>query len=310
MSVNQTRGLPKRPVFLLLLTALACSGIWAQTLGFQGNARITLDGSTSASGTLTVRHRGAATDFFLTFGPGNGGSFEPRTMTDGTNDLSYYLVDNPASGTVLKDLSVSPNPGEVITGTFPEKNKGGWQSQEPSYTVQIAGGVFLQGNYDDGVTVSLYQGTLSDYTFVESTTLDISARVRPVLELAIVEPGGFFDETRTNYTIDFGILSPDSVGSADLVVRSNGLFSISMSSQNAGQMVHSDPGDPSTIPYDLYINSGLVDLSSGGTVTVLNSQGPTEITGQRYPLEVEIPQLGFPTEGSYSDSITITVAAN
>ena len=296
---------------LTLLTLLAPAPLHAQQLGFQGaSPKVTLGDVLEAEATFTVRHKGQATDFFITFGPGAAGTFDPREMTDGTNVLQYVVWDNASSQNLLKDLSVSVTNDNVLVGSFPaQTGGGGWQRQDLTVTVRVSGGFYRAGNYTDAVAMTLYSGTLAANTQEDTSTLDVDAKIQAKSEVSIVAPGGLFDVNATDYTMDFGLFSSGQSREADLIARSNVPYSLSLTSQNGGVFTYTAGGDTSTVPYSLFFDGTEVSLPAGTAVTVVPSAAETTIDGTRYPLEVVIGSLGVATEGQYDDVITVDIAA-
>ena len=71
---------------------------------------------TEIAGTIEVSHKGPAATFFVTLSAGTSGSFAMRTVTTGSDSLNYQLYDDLVNYNVIKDLSASPGPGEVLHG--------------------------------------------------------------------------------------------------------------------------------------------------------------------------------------------------
>jgi hypothetical protein len=77
-------------------------------------------------------------------------------------------------------------------------------------------------------------------------------------------------------------------------------------------MVHErSPAVADTVSYEVVLNGGAVDLSSGGPVQVLSGTGTTPATGRAFPIEFTVGNLsGTEAAGTYSDVINVTVTAN
>ncbi len=66
-----------------------------------------------------------------------------------------------------------------------------------------------------------------------------------------------------------------------------------------------------TVSYEVVLNGGAVDLSSGAPVQVLSGTGTTPATGISFPIEFTVRNLsGAEAAGTYSDVINVTVTAN
>jgi spore coat protein U-like protein len=249
------------------------------------------------------------TDYFVDFTAGGSGDVNNRTLTDGSgNSLDYQLMDSAGSRNVLKDRNTATSDQEVITGSF----SGSGQRQHSFDLVLFSGQFPPSGSYTDNFRMRLYEGQLGSAGWLDlggTANPSVSVTVPSIVRLSLVNPGGVFDPSDTDQRMDFGILQPGKTRQADLVVRANETFSVSLSSQHGGSLAITDPSETSTIPYQLTFDGTTVDLSGGTSVTVLSGVGPTSLSGLRYLMEAEILSFDLPTEGTYRDNITITVSA-
>lgn len=258
------------------------------------------------SHTVQVRHRGPAKSFFVTISTGQSGSFADRTLVNGSDTLTYQLHSDSVQYSVVKDLSVPVTDSEVLAGYAAEFTDTGWQTVDLSYVITIpAGQSLVAGTYSDSLTLTLYEGTLDNYTEANTATLSISGPVASTIDMAIVDTGAAFPGWNPQRTrlLDFGDLTVGESLACDLLVEANCAFKVHFQSENAGVMVNSDPADTSVVPYTLRVDGAVTDLSSGDPVQV--GQSPTI----RFPVEVTIGDFGTATAGTYEDVITITVAA-
>jgi hypothetical protein len=108
------------------------------------------------------------------------------------------------------------------------------------------------------------------------------------------------------------VLSSGEQRGFDLIVRSNNGYVVTMQSENRQVMVHDGaPAVTDTVPYEVVLNGGAVDLSSGGPVQVLSGTGTTPATGISFPIDFTVGNLSGPeAAGTYSDVINVTVTAN
>jgi len=260
--------------------------------------------------TVTLRHKGDATDFFLTFSSGQSPSFSPRLMADGAGSfIEYELYDDILTRNVLKDLSAGPSANEILSGFFPASTK--WQTLDVTYTLFVQEGQFVsQGAYDDSFILSLYEGNPIVWTEHDSQAISLQAQMPQILDVAVVNSGIPFDVLSQELVLDFGILYEGDLLGGDIVVRSNALFSLALQSENQGVMPHADPLDTSVVPYIFTFNGSPVTLTGTVPVSVVPAGGPSDVNGERYPFSVAIGNYGMATEGSYQDVITLTIAAN
>ncbi len=59
--------------------------------------------ATDSTGTLTYRCSGSATNLVITLSKGSSATFNPRTMTNGTDTMSYNLYRNAARSVIWGD---------------------------------------------------------------------------------------------------------------------------------------------------------------------------------------------------------------
>jgi spore coat protein U-like protein len=306
------------------LAALCVGLIWlalpgrlsAQTLRF-GSYPATVSGTYSPDAgtvltqTITIRHRGVACVYFVTFSAGQSGSFAARAARSGANSLSYQIYDSMTSRNVLKDLTANPSLSEVLTGSFAASGTT-WTTQNLSYTVHLpAGQLPAAGTYTDTVSMELYVGTPASHgARQQRVTFSLSLVMNAALDVALVATGAPFSASSTSFTFDFGVLAAGGNRAADLVVRSNSLNTITITSANGGVLKNADASDTSQVPYQLLVNGSAITLPAGTPRPIATSAPATGYSGRRYGISAVIGSYGWATEGSYSDVLTIQAAAN
>ncbi len=303
--------------FLSALAVLAaCSPLQAQTFRFQGTpAAVTgtylLDSAVSFTRTVTIRHRGAASSYFVTFSAGQSGNFTSRAATSGSSPLYYQVYDSLTNRNVLKDLSANPTSLEVLTGSFADSGNS-WTTQTASFVVfLLPDQIPPSGTYADTVAVELYDGTPASHgPRRDSTSFSISVTMNSALDISLVPQGFPFNVASASLPLDFGNLTAGNSRAADLVVRSNWLYTVTVTSQNGGTMKNPDPLDTSQVPYTFTVNGTPVALPAGTPQTIVTSAPATPFAGSRYTISVTIGSYGWATEGSYSDLVTIVATAN
>jgi len=300
-------------VFTLLFIVQTTAGA-AVTLRIQSiNKKITLtygiDSAVEITETITVKHRGDATPFFITFSAGQSGSFESRELsaTGSSDSFNYQLYDNMVNKNILKDLTGATTDSDVLTGFFPMSS--GWQSLTVSYVFYMPANQFVgAGKYGDSVEVKLYEGTLSSAVVHDNETVNFEAQMDTIAEVSLVNTGMPFNPLQTELLFDFGILEAGESLSGDIMVRANALFTLSLQSGNRGVMANTDRSDSSIVPYEFIFNGSSVDLTGNRPIDVLIGAGPSDVNGLRYPFSVIIQPYGMATEGTYEDTITVTVS--
>jgi spore coat protein U-like protein len=311
-----TATINRRNCMVLILLALALPGLEAKEVlrllsapGVVTGTYLPDDGAV-ITGTISVGHCGPATRYFLTFAAGQSGKFNARLLKSGASQLSYQIYDNPANRNVLKDLSANPSATEVLTGSFPCSS--GLQQQSLNFTVFLpAGQLPAAGQYRDAVLVELYSGTPRCHGWRRAFfCLSILVAMNTVLEVSLVRPGAPFDNKSTALALDSGILAAGKTLDADLIVRANSRYTISVFSQNGGVLRNPDPGDASRVAYRFTSNGQSWSLPPAAAQPIVSRAAPTPLAGARYALSVVVGEVGWVTEGSYSDVLTFQAAAN
>ena len=306
----------RTPVLVFLAACVLFPGVLGgQTLRFGTTpATVTgtcqLDTEVSLPQTIQVRHKGAATSYFVTFSTGSSGSFAARTAVNGGRVLQYQIYDNLTNRNVQKDLTASPAASEVISGSMPQSN--GFQTQTGAFTVYLLPGQLPPaGIYTDTITMKLYPGTVGSPGAVQDTaSFIVSITVNAALDIALVPRGAPFSIYGTSLALNLGVLAAGGTGSVDLVIRSNSLNSVTVSSQAGGVLKNVDTTDPSTVPYSLAVNGTPASLAAGVPWPIVTSAPATAFAGSRYTLTFTVGTAVWPTEGSYSDVLTFQATAN
>ncbi|MFO7850194.1 MAG: spore coat protein U domain-containing protein [Spirochaetia bacterium] len=276
------------------------------------NTTFDLDKETINEEDLTIRSKDGAASYFLTFSGGQAGDTGGRYLTDGTHSLHYGIYDGVNSRTLLKDIDDNPSSDEVLSGSLEDRGNN-WTEAIESFAVILEYDQFPPaGQYTDDFTITLYKGNAEDISSaekIEEAKVKLRVKVESVLDISLVPRGSSFDETKTDLTLDFGVLSAGSERSGDIMVRSNDTYSLTLNSENGGVMENFYEEDTSTVPYTLSVNGSELNLSSDTETTVAANDGPTPVTGERYTLNVRIGDFGMATEGEYQDIISVTVTA-
>jgi spore coat protein U-like protein len=260
---------------------------------------------------ITIRHRNAACNFFVTFSAGQSGNFAARAARSGANSLSYQIYDSMTGRNVLKDLSANPPLAEVLAGSFAASGST-WTTQAESFTLLVPSGQLPSpGTYTDSVNMEVYVGTPASHgARQQRVTFTVSIVVGPALDVSLVATGGSFSVSSTSVTFDFGTLSAGGSRAGDLVVRSNALNTITVSSANGGVLKNADPSDTSQVPYQLLVDGTPISLPAATPTPIASSAPATGFAGRRYGISAVIGNYGWATEGTYSDVLTIQAAAN
>jgi hypothetical protein len=88
---------------------------------------------------------------------------------------------------------------------------------------------------------------------------------------------------------------------ADLIVRSNSRYSISVFSQNGSIMRNADPEDASKVPYRFSSNGQIFTLPQATAQPIVSRAAPTTTADSRSLISVIVGEVDWVTEGSYRD---------
>ncbi len=273
-------------------------GRFLQTVNFQVQAEAT----------------GVTCEYFVALSTGQSGDFNRRKLSQGANVLNYNAYTD-AGNTIFKAPPTATQ-GEVISGSFPvaialtqTNNHSFFWTIVPQQIVPAQQAYYADAN----LTLSLYTGTLlTSPQLVASAAITFRALVESNVDLSLVRSGAPFNINDTTQLIDFGELSSGEQRGFDLVVRSNNGYAVSMQSFNRQVMVHAEaPRVRDTVPYQVVLSGGGVDLSTGAPVQVISGTGTTPATGISFPIEFTVGNLsGTEAAGTYTDIVSVTVTAN
>jgi len=271
---------------------------YLQTINFQVQAEAT----------------GVTCQYFVALSTGQSGDFNRRKLIQGGNVLNYNAYTD-AGKTVLK-APPSAAQNEVISGSFPVvvaltqiNNHRFFWTIDPQQIVPVQGMHYVDAN----LSLGLFSGTLlTSPTRVASAAVTFRTLVDSSIDLSLVRSGAPFNINDTAQLIDFGLLSSGEQRGFDLIVRSNNGYAVTMQSENRQVMVHErTPAVADTVAYEVVLNGGAVDLSTGAPIQVLSGTGTTPATGISFPMEFTVGNLsGTEAAGTYSDVINVTVTAN
>ena len=266
----------------------------------------------STSLPITVSHQGDATQWFVTVSRGNASSFDPRELQRRfffffvlSLDYNIYTPDDE----IARDLSAPVTASQVASGSFAASSS--LQTASRQFSLRIPPEQFVrQGTYTDSVDVSLYRGSVANPNAavrVERRTVEISSVTASVAQVGLVESGGANSSAQRDFSMDFGVLTPGAVRTADLLFRSNSSFLVEAASQNGGALRNINRPGNITIPYTFRYDGTTYDLSSSRVVDVSFLSG-TGINFERRPIEVQIGAFSNPPSGLYEDVITFTIS--
>lgn len=259
-----------------------------------------------------------ACDYWIGFTKGGGSSIANRTLNSGTRFLPYQLYKDNGYTKVLKDSTDIPISGtdDVLNGSFPAGTN---ITQTLLYFFSIPSNgsttptIAKDGVYTDIFTMNVYEGsdpTISSPVPVTSSNITISTTVPKMINMSLVSTGGSFNPASISKSIDFGSLAPGMASSFDLRVRSNAGYSVTFSSTNNGVLRPAGHTTGPGVPYLLYVNGSLLDMSNSSGVPVVGiaGTGQTSLEGLGYPIRIQIGNFSAAllVGGQQQDHVLVT----
>lgn len=308
----------KQSIFSLLLFLFSCFGdAYADSnavcnLSFtQSQSSYSFNTNSAPTLGLTVKRNGTSSitcNWFFTFSYGAGGSYTNRRIVNGSYTMPMQIWKDLAQTKVLKDFPDLTATDDVLDGSFPASS-GNVQSNASYYPA--LGAITYQrfGTYSDTFTIKLYSGTYNGTnSLVQTRTVNLDYAMAKKIDLSLVGTGAPFNILSTSQAINFGTLSAGQQQAIDIVLMYNAGYSIKFSSANNGNLKHSSFAD--VVPYSMTVLGNPVSLSGSSSfpVTVSSGTGVSAAAGQRFPVVATVGSLGTARAGSYSDTITVTVA--
>ncbi len=303
------RYISRRAAALSLAAILLPAG--AGALSFKHLFRLPLltfspDSVVQGSSTIRVSAEGYAGTFAIVF---TQLSLAP-TPAAPAEGLRYGLFQ-PA-GTPTYELSITGAPAsskELILGSF-AANAPKNATTDVSFAALVSPlSLPPPGSYVANLKADLYA---SSYPLsgapVDSLTFSVSVTVGSFFDVSLAPSGGSFSLASTSVALAFGVLAGGDSRGLDVLVRSNLGYSMTLGSANGGALANALDG--SLLGYGLAFGGRAVSLSPGLPAPVVAGAAPTYSSPARYGLAVTIsPFVDLPTEGSYSDALTISVSA-
>jgi spore coat protein U-like protein len=274
----------------------------------RANYDSTLEAATTVTATLSIDKGSTELDYYVSFDPSPSGRF----VTNASASLPYEIYDSAiAPRTVLLDVVSATSPDSLLTGVFPVPAKNKAPTANRSFAlVVMPGGFAPAGTYTGSVVVTLWSGPFKSGTYMGEALMDLTVTVRDILDVVLVPVDAPFNFSATNVMMDFGFLTAGDQRSLDLIARANTTYGLSLSSANGGFLKNTDVLDTSTIGYELLVNGSPLVLAAGANVALASGAAATSASGVRYRLDTRILPFDFPSEGTYTDILTVTISKN
>jgi hypothetical protein len=297
-----------RKTALVAVFLAAAAGLGAATYSVTGGAlalSYSPTGKVEATGSLTVTKPSSVRTrtFYIAFAE----SQAPATVGE---SLTYGIYSSSSSNTAIS-MAGRASTSKMLKLKFASSSS---TSVTVSYVFRVSPTTF-PGASTDGYT-SIYSASL--YTGSGTTALATSSQITTTVSVAKIAQVAVRSSSTTsyafttagsdpNYALSLGDMSAGTTGAARILTRSNCGYELYLSSANSGTLVHSLDAS-STVPYTVSVNKGSnLSLSS---ISKIATGSATYSSPVYYDLAVTIQSLSSnPAAGSYTDTITVTVAA-
>ena len=223
-------------------------------------------------------------------------------------EVQYGLFDTTGSSRFSLDGSTASEQ-QTLVGSFPPDSR-----KHDLLTLGFLVKVFPAtlpppGTYTMTLRAELFAGSYPPSGAVKDSVLfTISILVGSFYDVSVVAEGGGFSLGSTSTTLAFGTIQQYDTRRADLLVRSNVTYDLSLSSTNSGAFANLSDG--TRIPYSLTANGTAVSLASGTRTLLANGTQAGYGTPARFALVIGVlPFTDLPSEGAYSDSLVVTLSA-
>jgi hypothetical protein len=259
------------------------------------------------SATVSANTTLATCEYFLTFDYGSSNSYTNRSVKMGSSTWPFQISSDISGLQILKKKPEATSCSDVLCGTLPAGSF--YQTKSQNFTVLIdnTNDWRTAGTYQETVTVSLYLGTVANPLFITSRTLSLTAQSNKRADLSVVTTGGSFDINKTIHTMNFANgLTTGATGTADVVVKFNAGYSLFASSENAGKLKQANGND--TIDYTFKINGTTYAIPYW--TQIATQSGTSPVSGKVNPVSITIGNTTGKAEGTYSDTISLTIQSN
>jgi hypothetical protein len=233
------------------------------------------------------------------------------TVPFSADALSYGLYKPAESPTYALSLDGTPSSkDEVLSDNFPS-------GSSESATTALGFAVLVSPlklpppeTYTAQIKASLYACAYPPAGSAVSTKVfSIRVTVGSHYDLSVVPTGSGFALSSTSQSLAFGTITPYDKRGVDLVVHSNVAYNLSITSAKGGVLATASDST-SLIGYTLTSNASLIPLVAGLPSPIATGAVATYSGTSRYALVVTISAFSsLPTQGDYSDTLTVTLAA-
>ena len=255
----------------------------------------------NAGGSITVRNNNWDKAFCV--------AFTAVTLAGGV--IGYDLKKPyPIPSLILSKTGTATSVDQVLSGAFVSADS---TSKTKTLTYAIVtnpGYLPVPGTYTVNMTVKLYASSLPTTTAVATRTASFSIVVNNSFDVAVVAVDMPFSISSTSGSLPFGTFAEGDSQSIDIIARSNVIHSLALSSAKGWKLANTNTLDSSTVAYSISSNNTPLSLTPGSAAPITSGGAATGVSGKVYRLTFTLlPFLELPTEGTYADTLTLTMSA-
>jgi hypothetical protein len=256
-----------------------------------------------ASGTVTVNNG--------TKSANNGSYCVTFTLTNPgqQGNMSFSLI-NVSNGNVLSLTGSPGSSSQVLSGSFAS---GTPANTNQTFTIGFQvnpASMPAPGICTANITENLYGGSTfpASGPILDYNTLTVTISVGSFYDVSIVPSGSAFNLSSTSQALNFGSLVEGKQVGADILVRSNVSYSLSLSSMNRGVLANSsDPA--SSVAYSLSSNHSAINLDPGPGLVASVAPATYGNPSRCALLATILPLSSSPSAGAYADTITVNLSS-
>jgi hypothetical protein len=241
---------------------------------------------------------------FLVFIENNSSTYTNRKLTHGGNSVPIQFYSNSGRTQIIKSASEASSKSDALWGTLTGPSVDLYYYPNIDTSVSVPSGPYI-----DRFDFSLYSWNGNSFNSKTKVTTNASTNYKYLVDtsisLSLVDTGSPFNAADVTQDLDFGALTTGKTMGFDLILMYTNGYNLYMSSVNSGSI---KSASSNTIPYTLNLNGSPVSLSASYQ-SVNTGTGSAPSGGTRLPVSVVIGNVGNAPSGSYTDTVSIKIAA-
>lgn len=243
---------------------------------------------------------GSEGSYFLGFET-NSGNMSRFLKKDNVNKIQYYLTGVTNTNFYLLDwpyiVSSSQTKEIELTGE-------NLPTEKISFYIWVDPGQVVEpGTYTESIRIKLYSGNYTSGSvpvIMASGTLTINLNVSDQIQLSVGSDSAHSD----TFEIKFERLVEDEKLVYDIFVSANDDYKLSVVSKNKGRLAHEIESVPTTIGYEMFVDSQRVQFNELGTADFeFEKQFGVDVTTHK--VKVVLGKASHAFKGDYSDRVTL-----